>query len=202
MTRKKSRFLTFCCSLIPGAGEMYLGFLKQGVSIMSAFVIVYAIGGFIFPPLTVFCAVIWFYSFFHTHNLNGLPDEEFYAIQDDFLLHASQLVNGKTLLLNQYRNLTAAVLILLGLSIILNNINDFIFYFAYDVIRLPDGVLDLLSWFTNRLPQTIAAIAIIIAGSCLIRNKKQELDENASLPPALPMETQNKTEGNEETAKN
>ena len=65
MTRKKSRFLTFCCSLIPGAGEMYLGFLKQGVSIMSAFVIVYAIGGFIFPPLTVFCAVIWFYSFFH-----------------------------------------------------------------------------------------------------------------------------------------
>ena len=30
MTRKKGKFLTFCCSLIPGAGEMYLGFLKTG----------------------------------------------------------------------------------------------------------------------------------------------------------------------------
>lgn len=188
MTRKKSKFLTFCCSLIPGAGEMYLGFLKQGISIMAAFGAVYVVGGIIFPPLTTFCAVIWFYSFFHTHNLNSLPDEEFYAIQDDFLIHASQLADGKTVLLNQYRKLTAAVLILLGISIILNNVNDFIFYFAYDIIRLPDSVLDLMSWFSRRLPQTIAAVAIIIAGSCLIRNKKQELDESISLPPGLPME--------------
>ena len=37
MTKKKSGFLTFCFSLMPGAGEMYMGFMKQGVSIMAFF---------------------------------------------------------------------------------------------------------------------------------------------------------------------
>ena len=42
MSRKKSGFLTFCCSLLPGAGEMYLGFLKQGASIMTLFLLLFA----------------------------------------------------------------------------------------------------------------------------------------------------------------
>ncbi len=35
MTRKKSGFLTFCFSLIPGAGEMYMGFLEWGRGCLS-----------------------------------------------------------------------------------------------------------------------------------------------------------------------
>ena len=35
MTRKKNGFLTLCFSLVPGAGEMYMGFMKQGVSTVS-----------------------------------------------------------------------------------------------------------------------------------------------------------------------
>ena len=186
MTRKKSRFLTFCCSLIPGAGEMYLGFFKQGISIMSAFALLYILGVIFLPPITVFCAVIWFYSFFHTHNLNSLPDDEFYAIQDEFLIHADQLVHGKKLLLNQYRKLTAVVLILLGASIILNNINNFLLYFAFDFLRLPGDLINMLSWILGQLPRTIMAAAIIAAGYYLIRGKKKELDQQTSLPPGLP----------------
>ena len=37
MTRKKNRLITFLWSLIPGAGEMYLGFMKRGACIMGAF---------------------------------------------------------------------------------------------------------------------------------------------------------------------
>lgn len=37
MQRKKSKFLTFLFSLIPGAGEMYMGFMKMGVSLMAEF---------------------------------------------------------------------------------------------------------------------------------------------------------------------
>ena len=155
MTRKKSRFLTFCCSLIPGAGEMYLGFFKQGISIMSAFALLYILGGIFLPPITVFCAVIWFYSFFHTHNLNSLPDDEFYAIQDEFL-------------------------------IILNNINNFLLYFAFDFLRLPGDLINMLSWILGQLPRTIMAAAIIAAGYYLIRGKKKELDQQTSLPPGLP----------------
>lgn len=34
---KKSGFLRFIFSLIPGAGEMYMGFMKQGVTLMVLF---------------------------------------------------------------------------------------------------------------------------------------------------------------------
>ena len=37
MTKKKSGFLTFLFSWIPGAGEMYMGFMKMGVSLMGLF---------------------------------------------------------------------------------------------------------------------------------------------------------------------
>ena len=37
MKRKKGKFLTFCFSCIPGAGQMFLGFFKEGVSLMTMF---------------------------------------------------------------------------------------------------------------------------------------------------------------------
>ena len=45
MPKQKRGFLLFICSLIPGAGEMYLGFFKQGISIMTLFWAIVAIAG-------------------------------------------------------------------------------------------------------------------------------------------------------------
>ena len=39
MTHKKSSFWRFLFSLIPGAGEMYMGFLKMGTSLMALFIL-------------------------------------------------------------------------------------------------------------------------------------------------------------------
>ena len=39
MRHKKNRFWTFLFSLFPGAGEMYMGFMKQGVSLMTLFLL-------------------------------------------------------------------------------------------------------------------------------------------------------------------
>ena len=95
MTRKKRGFWTFCFSLIPGAGEMYLGFMKRGVSMMCLF-----LGWFAFCGVTGFSIgmcllpVMWFYSFFQVHNLVSLPDEEFYQQEDDYLfLHMDKIVD-------------------------------------------------------------------------------------------------------------
>ena len=35
--QKKGKFFTFIFSFIPGAAEMYMGFMKQGVSLMADF---------------------------------------------------------------------------------------------------------------------------------------------------------------------
>lgn len=37
MNNQKNRFWTFCFSLVPGAGEMYLGLYRQGISLMLCF---------------------------------------------------------------------------------------------------------------------------------------------------------------------
>lgn len=177
MTKKKNKFFTFCCSLIPGAGEMYLGFFKQGISIMTSFFLLFALGSILFAPVTVFCAVIWFYSFFHTNNLNSLPDDEFYAIQDDYMIHLHQIAAIKNVLLNRYRKATAIVLIIFGSSIIWKNIYRFFVHIAVNVLNLSRSLLDFISWFSRLLPQTITAVLIILVGIYLIRNKKKELEQ-------------------------
>ena len=64
MTKKKNGFFTFICSLIPGAGEMYLGFMKEGVSIMSLAFILFGFAACInIEPVLFLIPIIWFYSF-------------------------------------------------------------------------------------------------------------------------------------------
>ena len=59
--RKKSGFLTFCFSLIPGAGEMYLGFMKMGVSLMGLFFAVIVVGVFLnVASVMLIDVIVWF----------------------------------------------------------------------------------------------------------------------------------------------
>ena len=78
MTRKKNSFWRLCFSFLPGAGEMYMGFMKMGISTMSLFMAVFFFAVTLeFGALMIVGLVIWFYSFFHVHNLASLPDEEY-----------------------------------------------------------------------------------------------------------------------------
>ena len=178
MTSKKSKFLTFFISLIPGAGEMYLGFYKTGASIMVLFFGGYGIFGYLFRPFVCFLPVLWFYSFFHTHNLNNMPDDEFYALEDDYLFHIqpSQL----TSLAMKYRKPLAFLLIFMGVGIIWNNINHILSSIARWFIW-SDAITSFIRYWGNALPQLAAAALIIWLGWRLIQNKKETL----STPPYL-----------------
>lgn len=178
MTNKKSKFLTFFISLIPGAGEMYLGFYKTGASIMVLFFGGYGIFGYLFRPFVCFLPVLWFYSFFHTHNLNNMPDDEFYALEDDYLFHIqpSQL----TSLAMKYRKPLAFLLIFMGVGIIWNNVNHILSSIAHWFIW-SDAVTSFIRYWGNALPQLAAAALIIWLGWRLIQNKKETL----STPPYL-----------------
>ena len=91
MKKQKHGFWVFIFSLIPGAGEMYMGFKKQGISIMLLFwgaIALASITGL--GWLAMFLPVIWFYSFFNVHNLKSLSEEEFYSVDDNYILHMDQ----------------------------------------------------------------------------------------------------------------
>ena len=84
--QKKGKFLTFMFSFIPGAAEMYMGFMKQGISLMALFVVniiglAYGLEELFVPAMIL----TWFYCFFHARNLAVLPEEAFNALEDAFI---------------------------------------------------------------------------------------------------------------------
>lgn len=80
--KKKNGFLTFMFSMLPGAGHMYLGLLKQGVQLMILFFLSIFLADWLrLNILVVFAPVIWFYSFFDAMNklaLDELPNDELF----------------------------------------------------------------------------------------------------------------------------
>jgi len=82
----KNKLLTFLCACVPGAGQMYHGLLKRGLSLMVLF------WGVIFLAATTYLTVIlfllpviWFYSFFDTVNRMNMPVDEMRTLKDDYL---------------------------------------------------------------------------------------------------------------------
>ena len=81
----KNGFLTLCFSFIPGAGQMYQGYMKRGLTQVICFVIPLMIGGVFFPVVMVLSAVVYMYSFFDSLNLRAqlhqgtAPEDAFLA---------------------------------------------------------------------------------------------------------------------------
>ncbi|MDE7232759.1 MAG: hypothetical protein K2N37_06780 [Lachnospiraceae bacterium] len=70
MKKKKSKFWLFLFSLFPGAGHMYLGLMRMGLSFMLGFmalIAVIAVTGL--EVLTVLPITLYIYSFFHANNI-------------------------------------------------------------------------------------------------------------------------------------
>lgn len=171
MTRKKNKFFTFCFSLIPGAGEMYMGFMKMGLSLMGAFILICAVATiFEMGPIMFLAIIAWFYSFFHVHNLAGMPDEEFYALEDDYLFHLCEDKTVAQTLTQKYRKLLAVVLIILGVVLLWNSMIGLMWSI------LPDSIMWIVHDIGYRLPKIILGVATIVAGIYLISGKKKELD--------------------------
>ena len=93
--QRKSGFLTFCFACLPGAGEMYLGYMKRGLSVMIAF------WGLIFVAsllnmgiLGILAPIIWAYSFFDTFNLRAQTPEQVAANPDAYLFDVESIAGS------------------------------------------------------------------------------------------------------------
>lgn len=170
MNNQKNRFWTFCFSLIPGAGEMYFGLYRQGISLMLGFFVLLFVP--IFLNLSVFsllAVVLWFYSFLRVHNLRHLPLEEFRLLEDKFIwedLNISFQWNHTA------KSILALVLILWGLFLLWDNAMDLLLAF------IPYAwVSNVLYSISYRLPRLALSVIIIALGVKLIGGKKKELEQ-------------------------
>lgn len=173
MKKQKHGFWVFIFSLIPGAGEMYMGFKKQGISIMLLFwgsIALASITGL--GWLAMFLPVIWFYSFFNVHNLKSLSEEEFYSVDDNYILHMDQFSGNMGKFLQKHRNVTAWVLILFGICILWSRFTTLLY------LIVPVELADYAYEICNSLPQIVIAAGIIAAGIYLLTQQKKKLEED------------------------
>ncbi|MDE6529865.1 MAG: hypothetical protein K2K96_03725 [Lachnospiraceae bacterium] len=177
MIKKKNKFFTFIFSLLPGAGEMYMGFMKMGVSLMSCFFLTAMLASIgMYDFMILIAVIVWFYSFFHVHNLAGLPDETFYEVKDAYLLPFAGMEGEKIIITGTYRKVVAVILIFIGVSGLLKSF----YYVTADY--LPFMVRVIISDFMfYYFPRTALSIAIIVLGIYMIRGKKKQMEDESIL---------------------
>lgn len=163
MRRKKSKFLTFIFSLLPGAGEMYMGFMKMGVSLMAEFF------GIIFlatvtevSQLLLIDIILWFYAFFHVHSIAGASDEEFSRLEDKYLIPLYESNPGRQS--KMMRRFCSVVLIVLGAFMLWNM-----------GIKMLGSILYLPG--VEYVPKVLVAVGLILLGIVMIQGKKEALDQ-------------------------
>ncbi len=169
---KKNGFWTFCFSLLPGAGEMYLGFMKMGISLMGLFFAICALSSITqIGVLSLPALIVWCYSFFHVHNLAGLEDAEFLNVKDEFLFNLEGILDTDKNNVQKHRKIIATVLIILGIYLVWNGFADISYHF------LPEWLVIFLRRIRYTIPKIVTGLAIMAGGFYMIKGKKQKLNE-------------------------
>lgn len=175
MQRKKSRFLVFLLSFIPGAGEMYMGFMKMGLSLMLGFMILAAIVGLTnLGALAVFPFAMYAYSFFHANNLATLDDRVFHSIRDEYLFGIGGFDNMKLRLEGRNRKVAAGILIVLGVMMLW----QVVFNLLCDIFGWDNWFLSTVYYFVrDELPRAVVGIGVIWIGLAMIRGKRIAIED-------------------------
>lgn len=170
--KRKNRFFTFIFSCLPGAAEMYMGFMKNGVTLMICFFLSF-VPMLFFRSLDFLMAlgvVIWFFGFFHARNFAGMSDAEFDAMEDKYIWEEFPEIGNIRIANTTVKKFIAAVLIILGCGQLWNYFSGII----YNMI--PQNIWSDIYPVIEGIPSVVIAILFVAAGVFMIRGKKRELD--------------------------
>lgn len=179
--KPKHGLLLFIASCIPGCGEMYQGYMKRGVSILTAFCGIFALAVFLgIGALAVLMLPLWLFSFFDSYNLRtqlelgtAEPDAYLFGLGDA----DSRKLN---ILLKRRHSLVGWGLVILGVWVFYSTVADWV----SDVLG---QFFD--SWWIHRIlsydvPRLVVTVGIIALGVWFIRGPKRSDDIPAFTPPA------------------
>lgn len=175
---RKSRLFSLLCAFWPGAGEMYLGLMKRGLTIMLAFWGTIALMSALGVEILLFILpVLWFYSFFDTLTLRNL---DYYALtelqeKDDFFFQ--DLLGGEKNLPGtvwKYHTFLGLGLILLGAMLLYTRLTRFLYF--------GDLIPEWAYSFMRALPSMLVSFGIIALGVWLVRGKRMPADRVEDYP--------------------
>lgn len=170
MKKKKSKFWLFIFSLCPGAGHMYMGFMRMGISLLLGFMVllmVVSITGI--SAFSVLPIVLYVYSFFHANNIGGLDDESFEALEDEYLFGLHNIGSQQVKIDQKGKKVVAVVLIVIGMYMLWN----VVFGLLRDFFGWNNPIIKAMYYMvTDDIPRVAIGIAIIWFGVVLLRGKK------------------------------
>ena len=184
--KRKHGLLLFIAACIPGCGEMYQGYMKRGISILTAFCAVFALAVFLeIGALAVLMIPLWLFSFFDSYNLRGQTDAQAGANPDAYLFGLSDMDSRRmSALLQKRHSLVGWGLVILGVWIFYSTVADWVSDFLYQFFD---------AWWINRIlsydvPRLAVTVGIIALGVWFIRGPKREKSED--IPVFTPPEAE------------
>ena len=180
---KKNGILTFLFAFVPGAGQMYQGYMKRGLSLITMFCLFIMAGMMTgLDPLIMGCLIVYMYSFFDTFNLRAqiVADN---APEDDYLVHINWQDKRMQQFMMDSHKLLGWGLIALGAmaayeNIIMRVLGDVMWRWGQNnpFFRAVYLVLD-------ELPQIVACVALVDCGLWLVRGPKGKKNRKKPEPP-------------------
>lgn len=170
---KKNGILTFLFAFVPGAGQMYQGYMKRGLSLITLFFLCIMAGMLLLEPLVLTALIVWMYSFFDTFNLRA----QFIAgtaPADDYLVHINWKDKRMQDFMMDSHKLLGWGLIALGAMVAYQNIimrvlGDVMWRWGQD-----NPVFRAIYLMLDALPQIVVCVALIVCGMWLVRGPKNK----------------------------
>ena len=182
--KRKHGLLLFIAACIPGCGEMYQGYMKRGISILTAFCAVFALAVFLeIGALAVLMIPLWLLSFFDSYNLRGQTDAQAETNPDAYLFGLSDMDSQRMSdLLRKRHSLVGWGLVILGVYVFYTTAADWVTDFFYQFFD---------AWWIGRIlsydvPRLAVTVGIIALGVWFIRGPKKAEDIPAFTPPEEP----------------
>ena len=180
---KKNGILTFLFAFVPGAGQMYQGYMKRGLSLITMlclFIMAGAMTGL--DPLIVGCLIVYMYSFFDTFNLRAqiMADN---APEDDYLVHFNWQDERMQKFMMDSHKLLGWALIALGAmaayeNIIMRVLGDVMWRWGQN-----NPFFRAIYLMLDELPQIVACVALVVCGLWLVRGPKGKKNRKKPEPP-------------------
>ena len=174
----KNGLLTLLFAFIPGAGQMYQGYMKRGLSLMLMCCAICVLAA-LFSPIAFFLLLVFMYSFFDTLNLRAqiaLGN----APADDYLVHLDPKDKRLARLLLDSHKLVGWALIAFGAliayqSLIMNILGDLVYRWGHSSPAFRALYLVMAS-----LPDVVVCVALIVCGVWLVKGPHPAKKPDAS----------------------
>ena len=194
--KRKHGFLLFLTSCIPGCGEMYQGYMKRGMSILTIFCGIFALAVLLeIGALAVLMLPVWLFSFFDSYNLRAQTEAD--ATPADAYLFCLSDMDSRRMndLLRKRHSLVGWGLVLLGVYVLFETVAGRLLNIICEYL----GEWWLYEIVMRDLPRLAVTVGIIALGVWFIRGPKKEKTED--IPAFTPPEDEPVgTESNEGTA--